>query len=192
MCPGGGGWAESGRSLEKWGAQSPLSLFRPSCHAGGLPSFRSSVFPSSQLKAVIIAPLACVKMHCRYTRSGLSCSRLKLRFFSNAGVTGGEKAYKPLSILAASEQGNVVDLKQALEKGVCIETRGRYGSTPLMFAAQFGHPSCVALLLNHGASMEAEFYGTTALSCAAVEGQMECMALLLNRGAQIDSVDEVE
>lgn len=124
------------------------------------------------------------RMSCR---PGISCSRL----FSNAGGAKGKKAYKPLSILAASEQGNAVDLKLALDKGVCIETRGRYGSTPLMFAAQFGHPSCVSLLLNHGASLDAEIYGTTALSCAAVEGQMECMALLLNRGASIDSVDEV-
>lgn len=98
---------------------------------------------------------------------------------------------RPLGLLSASELGNLSDMKEALKEGANIEMRGRYGSTPLMFSAQFGHGACLSMLLDYGASIEAEKYGTTALICAAVEGQFNCLQILLNRGANIEATDEV-
>ena len=98
--------------------------------------------------------------------------------------------YSPLSILSASEIGNYADLKVAIANGADIETRGRYGSTPLMATAQYGHVRCMSLLLDCGADIEAEKYGRTALIYAAVEGQLDCMKLLLDRGAAIEATDE--
>lgn len=96
-----------------------------------------------------------------------------------------------MSILAASEKGDYADIVTAIDRGANIEIRGRFGSTPLMFAAQFGHTDCVALLLDRGAIIGAEKNGVTALICASVEGHEDCISLLLDRGADIKAADEV-
>jgi ankyrin repeat protein len=79
-----------------------------------------------------------------------------------------------------------------LERGADVETRfaGRdtaKGSTPLMWAAWWGFPEMVKLLLRHGASIEARNdEGLTALMYAAAakdRGNTEVLEILLAAGA---------
>jgi ankyrin repeat protein len=84
-----------------------------------------------------------------------------------------------------------------LERGADVETRfeGRdtgKGSTPLMWAAWWGFPEMVKLLLRHGASIEARNdEGLTALMYAAAakdRGNTEVLEILLAAGADAKAV----
>src|SRR5215469_5862446 len=83
-----------------------------------------------------------------------------------------------------------------LERGAHMETRfaGRdtpKGSTPLMWAAWWGFPEMVKLLLRHGASLEArDSEGLTALMYAAAakdRGNTEVLEILLAAGADANA-----
>jgi ankyrin repeat protein len=84
-----------------------------------------------------------------------------------------------------------------LERGADVETRftGRdtpKGSTPLMWAAWWGFPEMVKLLLKHGASIEArDGEGLTALMYAAAakdRGDTEVLEILLAAGVDAKAV----
>jgi ankyrin repeat protein len=64
----------------------------------------------------------------------------------------------------------------------------RNGWTLLMTAAHFGNTPILALLLDHGALLEAEgrTEGLTALALAASAGKRKCVSELLARGARAD------
>jgi|GEM_PF-3399865 len=61
----------------------------------------------------------------------------------------------------------------------------RNGWTILMVAAHFGNTPILTLLLDHGASIDAEsrLDGLTALAMAASQGKRKCVSLVLERGA---------
>jgi len=54
-------------------------------------------------------------------------------------------------LLDAAEEGNIDTVRQLLEKGVNLNTRGEGGVTPLQNAAGSGEPELVSLLLEAGA-----------------------------------------
>src|SRR5690606_32325275 len=64
------------------------------------------------------------------------------------------------------------------------------GDTALMIAARTGVAAAVAVLLDHGAEIDAreQWSETTALMWAVNENQLEVMALLLARGADVNAV----
>jgi len=85
--------------------------------------------------------------------------------------------------------GDVANVRSLLVADpALINAMDNYGFTPLMVAAQIGHPDVVELLLERGAAIEAkdnkEF---TALIYAASEGHPDVVKLLLERGAAVNA-----
>jgi len=66
--------------------------------------------------------------------------------------------------------------------------------TPLLWAAQFGNPAIVKLLLEKHADLEAResFSGQTPLSLAARHGHLETVRLLIEYGADVQTTDETQ
>lgn len=72
-----------------------------------------------------------------------------------------------------------------LEKGMGIETEGRFG-TPLATASLLNHRSLVLLLLRHGADVDARGTTGTALYLAALKAHTDIVQLLLQAGAKVN------
>ncbi|SIO65992.1 Ankyrin repeat-containing protein [Singulisphaera sp. GP187] len=73
-----------------------------------------------------------------------------------------------------------------LDQGAEIERRGRNHFTPLLYASQIGEVETVAVLLRHGAEIDAGSIiddNMTALIAAAVTGNLPVVQLLLEHGA---------
>ncbi len=88
-------------------------------------------------------------------------------------------------IWAAAFTGNTEALKQALADGADPNAINlEFGSTLLSTAAVMGHTAAVAMLLEHGADINAKSRdGGTALHAAAFFGHTEAVKLLLEKGA---------
>ena len=91
----------------------------------------------------------------------------------------------PQGLFAAAFTGDVSVMKQALAGGADPNTMDpQSGSTVLVTAALMGHTEIVALLLEHGADIDARSRdGGTALHAAAFLGRAETVKLLLGKGA---------
>ena len=94
-------------------------------------------------------------------------------------------------IWAAAFTGNTEALKQALGAGADANARNlEFGSTLLITAAVVGHTKTVAMLLEHGAAINARSRdGGTALHAAAFFGHAETVQLLLENGADTSIKD---
>ena len=91
----------------------------------------------------------------------------------------------PQNLSEAAFTGNFAAMKQALADGADPNTKDpTSGSTLLATAALMGHAEIVALLLEHGADINARSQdGGTALHAAAFLGRAETVKLLLEKGA---------
>ena len=89
------------------------------------------------------------------------------------------------NLSTAAFTGNAAAMKQALTGGADPNTKDpQSGSTLLATAALMGHTEIVALLLEHGADVNARSRdGGTALHAAAFLGRAEIVELLLDKGA---------
>ncbi|GIZ44968.1 hypothetical protein CKM354_000815200 [Cercospora kikuchii] len=75
-----------------------------------------------------------------------------------------------------------------LGRGADVNACGVFsGETVLHVAARHGHASIVALLLDHGAYVDAEFDGQTALQVALSHGHVSVATLLLDKGASVQA-----
>ena len=103
---------------------------------------------------------------------------LKVEPPSESGVVIGD-------IWAAAFTGNTEALKQALADGADPNAMNmEFGSTLLSTTALMGHTAAVAMLLEHGADINAKSRdGGTALHAAAFFGHAETAKLLLEKGA---------
>ena len=99
--------------------------------------------------------------------------------FDDAGTSSAQ------NLSAAAFTGNLAAMKQALADGADPNTKDpTSGGTLLSTAALMGHTKVVALLLEHGANINAKSRdGGTALHAAAFLGRVETVKLLLDKGA---------
>ena len=72
-----------------------------------------------------------------------------------------------------------------LKAGASADMGSRAGISPLYIATQHGSDSCVALLLQHGASPDLASNGVSPLLIASFLGYAGCARLLLNAGADL-------
>ncbi|GAX86287.1 hypothetical protein CEUSTIGMA_g13699.t1 [Chlamydomonas eustigma] len=104
-----------------------------------------------------------------------------------AGLEKGMAAvsiHQPGALLAAAKAGNLIEVKDLLDKGADKEAKDKNGSTALHGAAENGHKDVVALLIEKGADKEAKNdSGLTALHWAALNGHKDVVALLIEKGA---------
>ena len=107
---------------------------------------------------------------------------------------GGGEMETITGLMAASKAGqlNMVE-RIVLRLGARVDRKNSRGHTALMCAAGFGHTSVAALLLQHGANVEAKdsLLGRTSLMVAVSHQHNEsCINLLCNvGGANIDEVN---
>jgi ankyrin repeat protein len=91
-------------------------------------------------------------------------------------------------MIRSSKSGNVARVQELLEQiPTLIDARDTDGSTPLHCAAWKGHKEVAALLLSHGADVNAQnantHWGGTPLHAAAHANQRAIAELLLQHGA---------
>ncbi|MGL1904185.1 MAG: ankyrin repeat domain-containing protein [Fibrobacterales bacterium] len=85
----------------------------------------------------------------------------------------------------AIEQCDIEGVERAIIKGIDVNVPLSNGACPVVFAALFGVPEIVQLLIN----AEADISSGLALHSAAMNGDTETLELLLEYGASIDGID---
>ena len=89
-----------------------------------------------------------------------------------------------MELLKAVQAGKINDVSRLINEGADPNEPGYEGVTPLMAAAIGGYPSIAAVLLDHGAALNAcDECDQTALAHAICQGNDDVTELLLNRGA---------
>ena len=99
-----------------------------------------------------------------------------------------EELYKDIWTLA--EKGELDNLKLLVNQGFVLDLKcPKYGSTPLMYACQYGHLDCVRFLIDRGANVNVRNHnGYTPLHFAS---NVEIVKVLLQKGAVIDAVSSL-
>ena len=98
-----------------------------------------------------------------------------------------------LSLIDASESGNIEDVKEHLADGANVNAKDdQFGGTPLHGAAGYGQTKIAELLLAKGAEVDSkdDKYGVTPLHYAAFRGHRETAKLLISRGADVNAKNE--
>ena len=87
---------------------------------------------------------------------------------------------------AAARAGDTARVTAALDKGVDVNAKTRYGATALIFAADRGHIEIVKLLIARGADINVQdtFYQTRAVDMAMSNNHPAVVTLLLERGSK--------
>jgi ankyrin repeat protein len=93
---------------------------------------------------------------------------------------------KQLTIFQAAKDGKLEIFKELLADGIDANSTDKYGMMLLHWAAGWGYPAIVELLLKKGAHINAIGDGGTPLHWASYKGNLEVVQLLLEMGADID------
>jgi ankyrin repeat protein len=96
-------------------------------------------------------------------------------------------------MLAAAKAGDRSGVEAALASGASVNARGD-DLTPLMLAAIYGHVNVAAILLEHGANLDARdsVLRQSPITLAAQNGNVDVAKLLLRRGADVNSRDAMD
>ncbi len=98
--------------------------------------------------------------------------------------------FYPQELLNAAREGHLDVVRNMLDKGVDINTKDGWDSTPMMYAAANGHTDIVALLLERGVNINSTSrLERTPLMWAANRGQDGTVKFLIEKGADIASKD---
>ncbi len=93
-------------------------------------------------------------------------------------------------MMTYSQQGELSNLRELLEKGVDTNQKDRYCRTALMYASRRGHLETMKLLLDKGADINARNdFGWTGLMEASLWGRLAVVNVLVNRGADVNVKD---
>jgi ankyrin repeat protein len=91
----------------------------------------------------------------------------------------------------AAQDGSLGIIKRLIEAGADVDIRNVKQATPLILAANWGKPECVAYLLKQGADIHARtLFGDTPLLLAsrtATEPHTECVQMLLKAGSEANA-----
>ena len=111
---------------------------------------------------------------------GIGLGYILRRRLQHAAAEAGQ------ALLAATEAGDVEQMRALLARRVDIEARNAQGLTPLHVAAAGGDLAVVQLLVQHGADVHAQSYiGSTPLDHAITYGRRHAVVELLQaHGAQ--------
>lgn len=91
------------------------------------------------------------------------------------------------SFFEVAKSGDLLGIREILEKGENVDIRDNAGNTPLLVAVCFGHIEVVKLLISHGADVNAVCEGGyTPFRMAERTGEREIEVLLLKHGAHLD------
>ena len=101
------------------------------------------------------------------------------------GIINPQTSTTETALLEAARQGDRAKVEALLNEGADIDSRSRYGATPLFFAADRGHLDLVKLLVERGASLDIEdtFYRTSPLHRALGAKHFVVAQYLLKHGA---------
>jgi outer membrane protein assembly factor BamB len=122
-------------------------------------------------------------------RTPASLAAAALLAFATLLAAGEARAAEPDprvdALFAAARAGDTVEVARLLDGGVNPNSRGRYETTALFFAADKGHLAVVDLLLARGAdaSVRDTFYRATPLSWAVDRGHAAIALRLVEKGA---------
>lgn len=91
-------------------------------------------------------------------------------------------------LLDAARKGDLATVKTALESKADLESKTRYGQTPLYLAAMNGHVEVVKLLLDNGAKVDVTdtFYKSSLIGFAASRKHVDVVKILLPRSTDFD------
>ena len=90
-------------------------------------------------------------------------------------------------IHTAAINGDLVGVQAELDKGVDVNAKDEFGSTPLLHAAATFQKEIVELLVNNDADVNAaDVFSMTPLHFAALEGRKEIVELLIAKGADVN------
>src|SRR5919106_101890 len=105
-----------------------------------------------------------------------------------ASVTAAQQAPSPGAeeLWAAARAGDIARVTAALDKGVDVNVKTRYGATALTYAADKGHVQLVEFLIARGADVNAQdsFYQMRAIDMAMMNNHPAVVTLLLERGSK--------
>eukprot|EP00931_Biecheleriopsis_adriatica_P080923 TRINITY_DN5426_c0_g1_i1.p1 TRINITY_DN5426_c0_g1~~TRINITY_DN5426_c0_g1_i1.p1 ORF type:complete len:413 (+),score=83.86 TRINITY_DN5426_c0_g1_i1:30-1268(+) len=96
-----------------------------------------------------------------------------------------------LPIIVAAAQGDVLRVKDLVERGANLEAKDNEGHTPIAVAILEDHLPTVKELADQGADIEAtDDEGSTALALAALMGRQDIVKELIDRGANLEAKDK--
>ncbi|UXI18006.1 hypothetical protein NH340_JMT03949 [Sarcoptes scabiei] len=94
-------------------------------------------------------------------------------------------------LLEAARNGDADEVNELLTTGAPY-TSDWLGSSPLHYAAQYGHPETIEVLLKSGIAKDSRNkMDRTALHVATTEGHIECVRFLLLGGCDVDAKDMI-
>lgn len=113
---------------------------------------------------------------------------------TNFNLADGAGCFARQSLLHdLAREGDVLSAEVILETGAAADATNDLGRRALHEAAFFGHLEMVKLLLDHGATLDAQVLplGHTALYMAVLQGHHDIARYLIGKGARLDVQDEI-